>query len=278
MKLTLREKVMLGILGIAIITGLFVNYVIIPEFTHLYAVRSQKSALEEQVRQVDAMKNTSSTMQKNIEDLKAKAEEKTIRFYPALPQDSMLLLADDLIKKSGLQADSMTIIPRKLGEITTAPIQGATKPTPYPLKDLADSIKDVKTETGTTTPAAGTQTSPSAQSGSQSQDGSAVGNKTLTESAGVTIQYRGEYEQLIRLITEIQGLKKAVVVENLTINGGTAPFAGAGAGTAAPAVTASSVSGSLNLMFYSVPKLTDNDKSLMTWPYSNEYGKANPFR
>ena len=79
----------------------------------------------------------------------------------------------------------------------------------------------------------------------------------------VTLQLKGNYPQVLSFIKELEALNRTVLISNMTL----------------AANEGGMIEGSINLDFYALPKVQDQDrdKQYMSWPYSGIYGKTNPF-
>lgn len=84
----------------------------------------------------------------------------------------------------------------------------------------------------------------------------------LVEQMQVTVNFTGAYEDVSEFIKLVSEYARLIAVPNI-------------------ALTSSGdnkVSGTLNLEFYSVPKVSDEDAEYLQWTIDNTYGKSNPFK
>lgn len=247
MKLTDREKVILSVFGLFIFLVLAYYLIAEPQLNKLKKLSDERARIQAEVVKAKEEISADNRLHKDYEILNKKIEEKTEPFYPDILQDKIIVILDDIVRKTQIKADSINYTPaviKPLAENRQSPASVA-----FPIKELADKI--VK-------PANNTVSNNSSNNKSKS---SAAADSV--EEMTVNIQFTGSYEQLISYVKEIEALNKTVVIESMSAT------KGKGIGL---------LTGNMVLNFYAIPKLHEQDKQYFEWPYQNAYGKDNPYK
>jgi type IV pilus assembly protein PilO len=269
MKLSKRERVLLIIFGCVSVLALSWFLLFQPQLLKLEALQSENVKLEKEKVQVASFPDTIKKLDSNLSQMLSDTEKKSARFFPDIQQDRLILILDDVLKKSQLQSLSITCKPVALTDFKSnaSGINNAAVKQ-FPLKDYVNSFNEANGGSGTqnSSKATGAATAANKETAGQTANGSASGqNQTQSgnqiETMNVTIQYKGTYPQLISFVKGIEGLNRTITIEKLT------------SGTDQGGL----IKGSIIMDFYGLPKFQNQDKEFMNWPLKNEYGKDNPF-
>lgn len=88
-----------------------------------------------------------------------------------------------------------------------------------------------------------------------------------------TISYKGKYKDLITFLEHIETYEKKILINNISISKSKKN------NTDEDGIVTeeNSITGSIALDFYSVPKIHEQDEEYLKWDFDNGYGKGNPF-
>lgn len=257
MKLTMREKVFLIVLSTSAVLFLGYLFMIKPQLEKTDELTIQKTNLQLQVDKV----NTEIALIKKIDDdIKIwddKIQVKSKRFFPAILQDKILLILNNLLVTTQLKSNNIDF-----NQITIASVK-LYKPTEgkkFPVMEMVDQYKSVIQ--------ASSNTGNNAQVESDQSNGNELKNvqKDIqdineVESMSVLLQIDGNYGQIMSFIKGIEALDRTTIVRNINITYNEQDL----------------LSGSIQVDFYALPKLHDQDAEYFNWPFKGTYGKINPF-
>ena len=255
MKLSQREKYLLALIGSVLIGVLYYQFLYVPQIEKI--AQKQTELNETQARHDEVMQNIATLAEREvkIEELSTTINEQTIPYYPEIIQEKMILTLDELVKVSEVEA-VLSFSPITVTDIASMKVPVVERPqsslTPYvdeykvltqvEGEDLDESA-DVEVPQTTETTETSSQVAATAQ--------------LLT--VGVT--FSGTYEQAQAFINNIQGHRYNIAITNLSL----APQA------------ENVVAGNMNLEFFAIPKLEDQDQEYLEWTLKNTYGKDYPF-
>lgn len=260
MKLTIREKLMLGILAIVGLIALAYFFVIKPQSEKIAQLTLEAASLEQEVQMVKAELASIDGLEEEIKTMDEELQKKTERFYPRIYQDRFIVLFNKLVSDTGVTCSAITFSEPMLMQVPAQAVQPAQV---YPLKDMAESYKTLKEKaegsmaqnTGDASAAAGTQ-----QAGAQApQQGVTV--TAASETMTVTLQIRASYTRWMSFLKKIETLDRTAIVQNLTLADDDTGI----------------LSGNIIVNIYGVPKLQEQDKEYLEWPFNGRYGRTNPF-
>ncbi|NJD01351.1 MAG: hypothetical protein FIA99_01840 [Ruminiclostridium sp.] len=257
MKISNREKVLLGIL--AAIALLAISYYVIfkPQLEKIDKFTQESAELKLQVQKTETEIASIPLLETMITELEKSLEEKTEKFYPEILQDRIIIIIDDLIKKAQVDSPSSAY-----SQIAIAQIQKTSifQPKKFPAKELVDEYIASKGGQDQEKPEGNSQAADQTKS-----SGKAAGTEAQpadVQSISVTLQFEGSYDQAIRLIKEVEALKRTIVIPDLALVYG---------------AENNLLTGSIRINFYALPKISVQDGKYLEWPYNNKYGKTNPF-
>ena len=158
-------------------------------------------------------------------------------FYPALPQDRLMLLMQDLVLQSGLEVASIQFSGTTVAE--PGMVQQMAAPLTYPLKTLAEQAGGVVA----VTPAEGEAAPPV----------DATAGQYAVPQAVFTLNYTGSHEQVVAFLQACEGLNRTVAISSLNeAKGGETVVEGEAEGVAAD--VQANMSGTLTVSFHAVEK------------------------
>jgi type IV pilus assembly protein PilO len=248
MKISNREKYLLGILiAVLIILGYY-QLVYLNQTSRLDKLRNEKAEIEQKYNTIMTTVNQLDSKQESVKILTSKVVDKSKNLYPDTVQEKLILEIDQLLKDSKVKANI------NFSDFTVKPIEtkegSKESKAENSLKSFVNQYKGIKTNNN--------DTNQSITKGNTDTTGK---NEALNiNQVKVTLNYKASYEALTDLIKKIEEHDKKIVLSSLTING-----------------SGSELSGSLTLEFYGVPKIDSKDEDYLKWTLSNQYGKSNPY-
>ncbi|MBK1810493.1 hypothetical protein JHL18_07580 [Clostridium sp. YIM B02505] len=253
MKISSREKALLGVLATVLVVVLYYQFIYIKQLDKLNKLNTEKQQLK---AQYDVLMDTVNQLDGKKSDLKilnSKIYDKSSGLYPSIIQEKLIVEIDDLMKKSNVKGNL------SFGNEDTKAISDGNKvkdkKTENSLKTYVDQYNGEKSSTKAND--SGTTANSNSQANSQPQQANALNVNQMK----ITLNYRGSYDNLRSLISNIEQNPKKIVLSNVTMS-----YSGN-----------QQVSGSLNLNYYSVPKIGKADEEYFKWTINNDYGKKNPF-
>lgn len=282
MKMTVREKIMLMVLGGVAVVALFYYFLVTPQLDKLVSLRTEQQKILQEVKRVKAEVATLDSVTKQSEEMDARIAEKTTRFLPVILQDKLTTVLNGLIQKTAVKAQSagfavMKVVPLEAPK--EAPKQESL------VNQMVDEYKKVNGQTtGEKTEQNGQQAQQSNQQAGQSNGASqkdqnsqktqqnqnaktaqaqaqSQQQQNLAEGLTVTIQFTASYEQLMQFVKSMEALNRTILVNNLVIS----------------KAEGNLLKGSIMIDFYALPKIQEQDQDYFRWPYNGAYGKSNPF-
>jgi hypothetical protein len=198
MRLSEKEKkYVLVLLILVFLAGVYFFYTSIVE-TFLQRTEDLKTKLVV-LKQEELLMNTKierlQTITQEIETKTTDAMKIVEPFYPALPQDRLLLLVQELILKSGLQVSEILFSGETLANLDSGS-QTALQPS-YRLKELADQLSG---------------NPPSVVLPDQAK----AKTEYMIPSASVTITYKGIHDNIITLFKACEALNRTVTLASLS--------------------------------------------------------------
>lgn len=229
----------------------FHKFILSKQYAKINELRAQNSSLETQVNSIKAHISFRDKITSDVKILKAKAENKSERFFPSITQEKIILLMDNVIKNSGVKVNSLSF-----SEIVTAPIQNSTK------TSQNETSNNKETQSNPLSILVNEYNRDKAQSKSaQSADNSSAKSSFPTDKMEVSLSYSGNFSNLMSLIKNIEIFSKKIIIKNINIGSGQDDM----------------VSGTIILDFYAIPKLNTEDENYLAWTLNGIYGKDNPF-
>jgi type IV pilus assembly protein PilO len=282
MKISDKEKIMLCILGIIIIGFGYYEFIYSSQSIEL----QQKIKAESEIKQkYDNAMNTINSMEDKKSDvkiLKAKINDETLPFYPIISEENIIIELDKLLKDSGLKggvtfqpivSDSVENSKKEEKSLAESSLQGIVDKYNSTFNDTEKTVNNsTKSETNNkdSNNASGTSgtNSTSNSNGNNSNSSNTSSKKDSKDTKKNTVQYlkcevkfEGSYENLDKFLNTIENNEKKIVVNSMKLSSD----------------ISKGIKGTLNLEFYSVPKIDGDLEKYLEWNLNNNYGKSVPF-
>lgn len=255
MKISKREKYLLGILGTLIIIFAYYQFIYTKQVEKLNEKRAEKSSVEEKYNKVLNAIKSLEEKEEEVKTLKISAIEKSKVLYPIIVQEKIIIEIDKLLNDSGLTGN-IAFSPIEVAEVEELKSEEIFK-AESSLKEIVDeyegnSISSSEKENANSTE--GTNSNSGANSGTNT---SVQGEKATSEQLKVAINFSGSYENLKSFIKSIEDYERKIVITNINIS----------------AKSQEELTGVLSLEFHGVPKLAGEDEEYLKWTLNNVYGK-----
>lgn len=270
MKISKREQILLGLLGIVFITVLYWQFVFVPQSAKVSEIRAARDKKEKEYDDAMTMINNLQAKRLDIKVLNSKILDKSKGFYPTLLQEKIIVELDKYLVSSGLDGN-ISFSPIEVAPVEKFVIPEVTKAE----SSLKGAVDQYNGKENTQTPEANTgevtniketdnKEQATTENGENAEGGdkqNSEATKTTTEQLKVAVTFAGSYEGLKAFLDLVEGGSRNIVVTDIAIT--------------PTAVT--DISGTMNLEFYAVPKVGNEDMEYLKWTFDNTYGKDSPF-
>lgn len=243
MQISKREKYLLGILATVLICFGYYNFIFSKQVDKLTEKKVERDSIVAEYDQVIQNISTLEIKKEKLQTLTKAIGEKTLMFYPTILQEKTILEIDKFLNDSALKGN-LAFNPIEV--ITLEKLTADDKVQPESsLKQYADKVNDNASSTNT-----------------QNTSGQAVSKETSTtgptcENFKVAINFTGSYDNLKKFILSLEGYNKKIVITAMTTS----------------AKSESEITGTVNLEFFGIPKITEQDSEYLAWTLNNIYGK-----
>lgn len=244
LKLTNRERNLLGILGICLIAAILYYAAIKPQLDMVGKLEKQAKEYSISINRMKEKADPNNPMYKEYNALYNKTQELLKPFYPSIIQEKLIALLEAKIKESNITVKAMTFSEPSPTEAQSPKSEPKTTQN-NDLEVLTEQLEnDKKTDAENKEAANKTEA-----------------NLPSIEKMSVTINLEGTYIEIYNFIKSIEKENRSIAISNLNLDGG----------------NGSLLKGVLVLDFYSIPKPFDQDNDYLNWDIKGNYGKANPF-
>lgn len=257
MKLTTREKIMLIVLGLMLIIGGYYKFILSPQLTKLDNMKQEVIDKKAEVERVKLEISENSPVHKNFKIINAKIKSMTKPLFPSINQEKIIVILDDMLEKSNLEGNSISFSDIDVNEIDVKKEEEKDKD--YLIQNLSEEYKGNK------------KVKKDEANNEDQQDSDENANET--EKMTATISYKGKYKDLINFLEQIETYDKKILVNNISISKSKEN----NIDEEGIVTEENSITGSIALDFYSVPKIHEQDEEYLKWDFDNGYGKDDPF-
>lgn len=243
MKLTNREKMLLMVLGICVLLASLYYAVIRPQLNFVANLEKQATEYSQVIKGIKLKASADNPIYKEYKVVNAKVQGITVRYYPSIIQEKILLTIDNIIKDSGLKVSSITFTEPASIQLNKG--QAKVEATQEnKLQAIANHISGSK------------QTA-------EKQEKPSVKAEALEPVEGMTVSvaFEGTYSQFYSMVSSIEKLNRSIVINEVKIASN----------------RSESLAGTMLLDIYAIPKPFNQDQEYLNWNSQGEYGKADPF-
>lgn len=252
MKISKREKFLVGILLALIITFVYYQFIYTKQVKILGEKRNEKAQVEEKYNTVMRDIKSIDAKESEVKTLKASINEKTKRLYPIIMQEKIIIELDKLLNDNGL-AGNIAFTPIEVAAVEKLKSEEISN-VESSLKKYVDEYEgnEVSSKENSTESVQGEETT-QATEGKNSSDS----EETTSEQLKVAINFNGSYTNLKSFIAALESYSRKIAITNISIT----------------AKSQDELTGVMNLEFYAVPKLSGEDEEYLKWTLNNVYGK-----
>jgi len=258
MKVSKREKFLLGVLVLIIICTAYYKLVYQKQYAKLQEVKQEESELNEKYNEMLSNINTITNNKSDIKILKDSIGSKSMLLYPKIYQDRIIVELNKLLNDAGIKG-SLTF-----SEVTVSPIEAyfseVVDPKEQPsLEQVVEESSKEKTKEDVEEKLEEAKDLGENQA-TKRDEGESTENKV--EQMKVSVSFNGTYKNVAKFVKLISEYERILAMPNINIT----------------ASGNNEVSGTLDLEFYSIPKINPyEDSKYLKWTFDEEYGKENPF-
>lgn len=271
MKVSKREKLLLVLLAFVAIGVIYYQFIYVKQVAKLDELKAQEHEVS---LKYETMLTKVNTIEKNKTDIKIYRESigsKSMMLYPELYQEKIILEVNELLKEAGIKGSL------SFSEVIVAPVEKyfadeQVEKVEETLEKPANEIKglngeEVAKEEGSSSNNEDVNSGESTENAEGTEVEQPVAGTTETtegnivEQMKVSISFTGTYANTTKFIKLVSDYARLVAMPTLSLS----------------ASGEDAVSGSLDLEFYSIPKISEEDSEYLKWTIENTYGKENPF-
>lgn len=249
-----REKIMLIILGIAIISTVYYKFIYSNQISKLNQLKAKSEEYNTKLKGLQANIVLNKKLNQDLKTTNEKVQKVSKDFFPSIIEEKIIVIIDEMLNKNNIKSDSITISEVSIKSVAKDKIQENVK------TSLIEEMvkKYMELMKGSTVTA-----SKSTSNNTENTSKDAAKDKTSLEAKKITltINFRGTHDDVMSFIDEIKGFYKRIIINNINI---TAEGEG--------------LRGSMVLDFYAIPKLEEENIDYNKWMYDGNYGKDNMFK
>lgn len=258
MKVSKREKFLLGVLVLIFICTAYYKLVYERQYAKLQEIKQEESEMNKKYNEMLSNINTITNNKSDIKILKDSIGSKSMLLYPKIYQDRIIIELNKLLNDAGIKG-SLTF-----SEVTVSPIEAyfsevADSKEQPSLEQVVEESSKEKTKEDVEEKLEETKDLGEEQA-TKRDEGESTGNKV--EQMKVSVSFNGTYKNVAKFVKLISEYERILAMPNINIT----------------ASGNDEVSGTLDLEYYSIPKINPyEDSKYLKWTFDEEYGKENPF-
>ncbi len=221
-------------------------------------IKQEESELNKKYNEMLSNINTITKNKSDIKILRDSIGSKSMLLYPKIYQDRIIIELNKLLNNAGIKG-SLTF-----SEVTVSPIEAYFSEVSDPkeqasLEQVVEDSSKEKTKEDVKEKLEETKDLGEDQA-TKSDKGESTGNKV--EQMKVSVSFNGTFKNVAKFVKLISEYERILAMPNINIT----------------ASGNDEVSGTLDLEFYSIPKINHyEDSKYLKWTFDEEYGKENPF-
>lgn len=250
MRLNKREKILLSVAVTLLLTAGYYKFVFSPQREKVNNLAQQEEEYDKKLQDINKKLSSKNSIETDTKVLNSKIQDMTSELFPSIKQENFIVDISKILKDANLRGISLSFSDIKAVPVEEAKTEEKDEKTSS-LKNTVDEYNGlpVKKQDNKKT------------NNNASNDKKDDKDKPSAENISLNINFKGPYPNLMKFVKGIEGYSKKIVISNLQISQ---------AGT-------EGVTGSIQLEFYAIPKISDEDKEFFKWEFNNTYGKDNPF-
>lgn len=253
MKLNKREKILLSVMVVVLLTGGYYKFVFSPQRAKINSLIQQKEENNNKLQNVNKQLASKSKIETDIKVLNSKLLDMTSELFPEIKQENFIITIDKILQDAKLRGINLSF-----SDIKAVPVETANS---EDKNDKTSSLKSIVDEYNGAPVKKQDNKKSDNNNSKENKDSKDNKDKPSAENISLNISFKGPFQNVMQFIKGIESYSKKIVVSNLQISQG---------GT-------DGVTGSMQLEFYAIPKVSNEDKEFFKWELNNAYGKDNPF-
>ncbi len=255
MKISDREKVLLIVLAILISALAYHELLLTPQIEKIGKLKEKANVLKEEVDRVKIATLPNHIIHREYKVLNTKILHSSSLLFPEIVQEKLILIIDQFIKDSNITFFSLGFGEEEITTIDVPNIDNAEEALPVnkliedyyqsPKSTEADNKEELKEE----------------ESNKNNKEESNPGVNAKLKKMYTTLNFKGSYNNLISIIKAIENYDKRIVINSLNVSNS----------------DGAELNVKLDLDFYALPKLYNQNDNYLEWNIFGKYGKDNPF-
>lgn len=246
MKLSNKEKMLLALLGATLVTVSYHQFIYINQKEKIEDLKEKKLKVETKYNEVMEVINSLEEKQINLETIVGEVNFKSANFYPMILQEKLILQIDEFLKKSTLGGDIT------FNDITIEPVEYLNKNKNKEKSSFNDIVDKYNGKE---------MTLEDEEKQDNKQQENIEKSSATVEILKVSINFKGEYKDVKSFISKLETSNREIAITDITTSVG---YNG-------------ELSGTMNLEFYALPKLSSMDSDYVQWNIDGTYGKSVPY-
>ncbi len=251
-KLSKREKILLGLLGIVIIVFSYYKFIIIPSFNEINILKEKiqkyKSEYEEMGVDISSLDN----LDNNYKVLNVKITMLENGLFSGIIQEKIIEILDEMLNNSGL--DGKSIVFSDIAKDSVFQEKNSEDNEINITEELVNQYFGILSDT--------LEKESESDSTKKDEEINQENKDIKVDKMTVTIDFEGTYAELMNFIYELENYSKKIIINEIKINSN---------------YEENILQGNIALDFFAIKKLHTIDEEYGKWDYDNEYGRENPF-
>jgi type IV pilus assembly protein PilO len=249
MKLSNKEKILLGILGSILAGSLYYQFIYKGQVEKINILKDKKNQIEIKYQEIMETIKALDERKEKVSSLKSIINLKSKDFYPMIVQEKIILELDNFMRISGLKGD--------IG-FTEVSVESVKTHKSDDKKLNQSSFQNIIEKYNGTE----SQNNKEDKSTAENETNNKENEKSPTvEIIKATINFKGDYDSLQKFISSIETSKREISINDISTTVG---YNG-------------ELTGSINIEFYGLPKISSRDNGYLQWNMDGSYGKQVPF-
>lgn len=249
MKLNKREKLLLAALILVTVLAAYYLLIFKPQTAKIEALQAQTAVYEKKLALLKEISKPDYPLYLDFTVMDNKVKNATAVFFPVINQEKMITILEEKFIAAGVNPTAVTFEGK------------AVAPLEEKLPELSKTVNvlaELKSAYVNKEPIQGKAEEAPAKSKGKSDPDPIFAS---VQKLGVTVNYVTGYEQLVAFIKSLEADQRRIIVDNITCVKG----------------IDNTLTGSISLSFYALPKMHEQDDDFYRWSFNNPYGKSNPF-
>lgn len=248
MKLSNREKILLISLCVLILIIGYYQFALSPQLKRVEKLRLEAENYKSRIDKVKRDISPESKIHKDYKIMNSKIILASKDLFPELIQEKYITILDKMLKDTEVNAASITFTNEELATIDDYISEDTDNN--YLLNQFVDEYHGEHNKKN-----------PKEDNQKKSEDITEK-NKVQVEKMSAAISFKGNYDNIIKLIKGIEDFDKKILIKSISLNQDEEGL----------------MIGNIGLDFYAVPKIYNKDENYLNWNIQNTYGRKNPFK